>query len=86
MTRLPSLSSSLCNRIIRVAALLCACITGGSAVAGGTRTWRLTSYKDFDEGEATGVLLSSLGEATSGFSASRIDVNESVVYSSATAP
>jgi len=55
-----------------------------SAFAGVTRVWHLTSYKDFDEGEATGVLLSSLGEATSGFSASRIDVNESVVYSSAT--
>lgn len=57
-----------------------------TAFAGGTRVWRLTSYKDFDEGEATGVLLSSLGEATSGFSASRVDVNEAVVYSSATAP
>ena len=56
-----------------------------SAFAGGTRTWRVTSYKDFDEGEATGVLLSSLGEATSGFRASRIDVSESVVYSSAAA-
>jgi outer membrane protein assembly factor BamB len=56
-----------------------------AANAGGTRTWRLTSYKDFDEGESTGVLLSSLGEATSGFSATRIDVNESVVYSTAVA-
>ncbi len=74
----------MCNRIINVVALLCVCITCGSAYAGGTRTWRLTSYKDFEEGEATGVLLSSLGEATSGFSASRIDVNDSVVYSSAT--
>ncbi len=75
----------MCIRIISAAALLCACITAIPAFAGGTRVWRLTSYKDFDEGEATGVLLSSLGEATSGFSASRIDVNESVVYSSATA-
>ncbi len=65
-------------------ALLCVCIMSSAAFAGGTRTWRITSYKDFDEGEATGVLLSSLGEATSGFSASRIDVNESVVYSTAT--
>jgi hypothetical protein len=58
----------------------------GSAFAGGTRVWHLTSYKDFEEGESTGVLLSSLGEATSGYSASRIDVNEAVVYSSAAAP
>ncbi|MCU1279381.1 MAG: hypothetical protein JWM53_2927, partial [bacterium] len=76
---------SLCNRIISVAALLCVSITCGSAFAGGTRTWRLTSYKDFEEGEATGVLLSSLGEATSGFSAARVDVNDSVVYSAVTA-
>jgi hypothetical protein len=55
------------------------------AMAGGTRTWKLTSYKDFDEGEATGVLLSSLGEATSGFATNRIEVNESVVYATATA-
>jgi sugar lactone lactonase YvrE len=68
------------------AAALFVCITASTALAGGTRIWRLTSYKDFDEGEATGVLLSSLGEATSGFSASRVDLNEAVVYSSATAP
>ena len=74
----------MCIRIIKLVALLCACITSSVAVAGGTRTWRITSYKDFDEGEATGVLLSSLGEATSGFSAARVDVNESVVYSTAT--
>lgn len=54
--------------------------------AGGTRAWHLTSYKDFDEGEADGVLLSSLGEASSGFTATRVEVNESVVYSSAMAP
>jgi len=82
----PSFSSAkLCNRIITGVALWCTCIISATAFAGGTHTWRLTSYKDFDEGESTGVLLSSLGEATSGFSASRIDVNESVVYSSATA-
>ncbi|HEY1585289.1 MAG TPA: hypothetical protein VGH63_06335, partial [Polyangia bacterium] len=69
---------------MRLTALLCVCIMSSAAVATGTRTWRITSYNDFDEGEATGVLLSSLGEATSGFSAARMDVNESVVYSTAT--
>ena len=86
VTRPHALFTLLCARIIKIAALLCACITCGSAFAGGTRTWHLTSYKDFEEGEATGVLLSSLGEATSGFSASRIEVSEAIVYSSATAP
>ena len=40
-----------------------------AARAAGTSAWRVTSYKDFDEGEADGVLLSSLGEATTGFGA-----------------
>ncbi|HWE27452.1 MAG TPA: hypothetical protein VHB97_05585, partial [Polyangia bacterium] len=62
--------------------MLCICTTG-VAFAGGTRAWRITSYKDFEEGESTGVLLSSLGEATSGFSAARIEVNEAVVYTTA---
>jgi len=57
-----------------------------TAHAVSTRTFHLTSYKDFDEGEATGVLLSSLGEASSGFGATRVEVGESVVYSSAIAP
>jgi outer membrane protein assembly factor BamB len=79
--------SSLCKRTIIGATLLCACImTTGVAGAGATRAWQITSYKDFDEGEATGVLLSSLGEATSGFSANRVDVSESIVYCSAVAP
>jgi hypothetical protein len=57
-----------------------------SAGAVTTRTWKLTSYKDFDEGEANGVLLSSLGEATSGFGSTRLEVGEAAVYSSAAAP
>jgi outer membrane protein assembly factor BamB len=51
-----------------------------------TRTWRLTTYKDLEEGEANGVLLSSLGEATSGYGATRVEIGESVVYTSVTAP
>ena len=86
---LPRRRSSLCDRTIKaltVLVFLCAGIMPRPAGAGGTRAWHLTSYKEFDEGEATGVLLSSLGEATSGFSASRIEVNESVVYCTASAP
>ncbi len=57
-----------------------------AALAVTTRTWHITSYKDFEEGEANGVLLSSLGEASSGFGATRLEVPEAVVYSSLTAP
>ncbi len=57
-----------------------------NALAVTTRTWKLTSYKDFEEGEANGVLLSSLGEAASGFGSTRVEVGEAAVYSSATGP
>ncbi len=70
-------------RKLIVLALVCA---AWPARAVSTRTFRLTNYKDFDEGEATGVLLSSLGEASSGFGATRVDVSEPVVYSSVAAP
>jgi sugar lactone lactonase YvrE len=60
--------------------------SAATALAVTTRTFRVTSYKDLEEGEATGVLLSSLGEASAGFGASRVDVSEAVVYAAATAP
>lgn len=82
--RLPR-AASLCMRTMAGLAFLCACIMARPAAAGGTRSWRLTTYKDFDEGESTGVLLSSLGEASSGYSATRIDIGETVVYCSASA-
>ena len=69
-------------RKLALALLLCST----PALAVSTRTFHLTSYKDFDEGEATGVLLSSLGEATSGFGATRVEVPEPWVQSSVTAP
>lgn len=56
------------------------------ALAGTTRSFSLNTYKDFEEGEATGVLLSSLGEAQSGYSAARLELGEALVYSSATGP
>ena len=77
---------SLCSRITLALALLCACIMARPAAAGGTRTWRVTDYKDFDDGESTGVLLSSLGQATSGYSATRVDIGEAIVYCSASGP
>jgi len=59
-------------------------LSAASAVT--TRVWRVTSYKDFEEGETDGVLLSSLGEATAGGSATRVDVPAAQVFSSATGP
>jgi sugar lactone lactonase YvrE len=70
----------------KVLALVFAYGLCGTAHAVTTRTWHITNYKDFDEGEATGVLISSLGEVSNGFGATRIDVGESVVYSSVAGP
>ncbi len=61
-------------------------LAAATAGAVSTRTFRVTTYKDFDEGEASGVLLSSLGDATSGFGASRVDLPEAQVFASAVAP
>jgi outer membrane protein assembly factor BamB len=76
----------LCVCTTAALALLCGCNISRPAAAGGTRAWHLTDYKDFDDGESTGVLLSSLGEATSGYTATRIDLGEAIVYCSASAP
>jgi hypothetical protein len=47
---------------------------GGVAQAAPTRHVRVTTYKDFAEGEAHGVLLSSRGEALSGQAATRMQL------------
>jgi hypothetical protein len=39
-----------------------------------TRSFRVTSYSDFDAGEAKGVLISSLGELTPGYATHRADL------------
>ncbi len=61
-------------------------VSSSPAGAVTTRSFTLASYKDFEEGESTGVFLSSLGEARGGLATTRVEVAESVVYSSATAP
>jgi len=69
---------------VAAAGVLVAAATPSFAVT--TRAFRLTSYKDFDEGEAHGVVVSSLGEVASGMGSTRVDLPESVVYSSVVAP
>ena len=72
--------------MIRLFTITALCLWALPTLAGSTRSFRVTSYKDLEEGEASGVLLSSLGDAASGFSSSRVDLAEAVVYSSASAP
>src|SRR5262249_39714542 len=49
-------------------------LAASSAYAISTRSFRVTSYGDFDEGEAKGVLISSLGELRTGFSTKRLEL------------
>jgi outer membrane protein assembly factor BamB len=51
-----------------------------------TRWFRVTSYADFEAGEAKGVLISSLGELTTGYSTHRIDIPVAFVRVAAVAP
>ena len=46
----------------------------------------ITSYADFDAGEAKGVLISSLGEITTGYATKRHDIPVAFVRSSIEGP
>ncbi len=57
----------------------------GVARALPTRTFVLTSYKDFDEGEVMGAMATSDGEVRAGYGAMRLDgFGDATAYSSAT--
>ena len=70
--------------LLLVPALLA--LLGTVAGAVGTRTFRITSWKDFDEGESDGALLSSLGEVVAGQGAKRVEVAAAQLFASTTAP
>ncbi|MBI5480084.1 MAG: PQQ-like beta-propeller repeat protein [Deltaproteobacteria bacterium] len=63
-------------------ALLCGAT---AALAGGTKSLRYTSYREFDDAETKGVLISSLGELSAGFASRKIDMKVPFVRSSVTA-
>ena len=63
-----------------VAALLALCVP---ALAGPTRVFRITSYKELDEGEARGTQIDSLGEVRTGVDSKRMDLGELLAYSAA---
>src|SRR5262249_48342976 len=64
-------------------ALLLVSVLGSSASAGGTHQFRVTSHRDFDEGEAQGVILSALGEATAGYETTKTAIAEAGIFSMA---
>src|SRR5438105_958190 len=63
-----------------------ALVLPASAFATTTRSFRVTSYAEFDAGEAKGVLISSLGEITTGFATRRFEIPVAFVRSSIETP
>jgi hypothetical protein len=58
---------------------------GGDAAAGGTRSLRQTTAKDFEEGEATASMILPTGEVVAGMKTSRIPVDAAFVWCAAVA-
>jgi hypothetical protein len=57
-----------------------------TAHAGGSKSLKYTSYKQFDDGETKGVLISSLGELKTGFATRKVAISVPFVRAAATAP
>lgn len=56
------------------------------AVAGGSRTFRLSSFADFNAGESDGVRIGSPGEVRAGYATSRVPVAAESVWCAVKAP
>jgi hypothetical protein len=54
-----------------------------SALAGGTRFWRQTTTKDFEEGEATASVILPTGEVAPGLRGTRLALDASFIYTGA---
>jgi hypothetical protein len=75
-------------RTIRTGALAAGVLLAlaGALSAGGTRSFRQTTAKDFEEGEATASMILPTGEVVPGMSATRVPVDAAFVWCSATSP
>ncbi|MBI5478523.1 MAG: PQQ-like beta-propeller repeat protein [Deltaproteobacteria bacterium] len=72
--------------LVAGSALVAVLCTAAAAVAGGTKSLRYTTYREFDDAETKGVLISSLGELSAGFASRKVDLKVPFVRSSVTAP
>ena len=66
-----------------LAAVLC---TSAPVLAGGTKSLRYTTYREFDHEGTNGVLISSLGELSAGFNSRKVDMKVPFVRAAVTAP
>jgi len=65
----------------RCLALALALAVPASATAGGTRTFRVADFDDFDSGEAEGAAIEASGKVTAGLLPARADVPGASVFS-----
>ncbi|MBA3547548.1 MAG: hypothetical protein H0T76_13775 [Nannocystis sp.] len=70
----------LSGHLRRWLALTLALVVPGAAQAGGTRTFRVTDFDDFDMGEAEGAAIEASGKVTPGLLPARADVPGASVF------
>ncbi|HEY3355291.1 MAG TPA: hypothetical protein VGQ83_18730 [Polyangia bacterium] len=80
------MTSTSPRRSAAFAALALLCLAAVPAAAGGTKSLRYTSYREFDDAETKGVLISSTGELLTGHATRKLDLKAPFVRSSVTAP
>lgn len=51
------------------------------AHAGGTRTWEISDFSDFDDGETEGAAIESTGRVSVGFAADRLAIDATTAFS-----
>ncbi len=68
------------GRIVRLAVLVLSLLLATDAWAGGTKAFRHTTAKDFDEGEAVGAIVLPTGDVTTGLGATRLPLEAAFVW------
>src|SRR5205814_4090963 len=55
-------------------------LAAGDARAVTTKAWTTSTYKDFDEGEGDGAIISSVGEVTIGRATDKVDLETDAMW------
>ena len=81
MTSRRPTTTCLSGHLRRGLALALALVLPATATAGGTRTFRVADFDDFDMGEAEGAAIEASGKVTAGLLPARADVPGASVFS-----
>lgn len=85
----PSIAGGVARSAVRVRAALIAAmwtaVGAGAAAAGPGKTWKQTTAKDFEEGEAQGAAILPTGDVVPGFRATRLPVEAAFAWCAAPA-